>query len=175
MELIVSGRKEAEREALIARIGSGEAQFVVGTHALIENPVIFKKLGLVIVDEQHRFGVLQRKRLIEKGASPHVLVMTATPIPRTLALTLYGDLDLSVIDELPPGRTPIETRWASDDALAGRLGISAPRNRERPSSLRDLSCDRGIEAGVESRHSGIRAARENRFPEICAWACCTAA
>jgi ATP-dependent DNA helicase RecG len=119
VELIVSGRKKAEKEAIVERIGSGEAQFVVGTHALIEDPVTFKKLGLVIVDEQHRFGVLQRKRLIEKGASPHVLVMTATPIPRTLALTLYGDLDLSVIDEMPPGRTPIETRWTFDERLAG--------------------------------------------------------
>ncbi len=119
VELVVSGRKKAEKEDAIERIGSGAAQFVVGTHALIENPVMFKKLGLVIVDEQHRFGVLQRRRLIEKGVAPHVLVMTATPIPRTLALTLYGDLDLSVIDELPPGRTPIETRWTSDDRLAG--------------------------------------------------------
>jgi ATP-dependent DNA helicase RecG len=119
VELVVSGRKKAEKEAAIERIGSGSAQFVVGTHALIENPVLFKKLGLVIVDEQHRFGVMQRRRLIEKGTAPHVLVMTATPIPRTLALTLYGDLDLSVIDELPPGRTPIETRWTSDDRLAG--------------------------------------------------------
>ncbi len=119
VDLIVSGRKRAEREAVLARAESGETKLLVGTHALIEDPVKFSKLGLAIVDEQHRFGVLQRKRLIEKGAAPHVLVMTATPIPRTLALTLYGDLDLSVIDELPPGRTPIETRWTSDTQLVG--------------------------------------------------------
>ncbi|MGB0035118.1 MAG: ATP-dependent DNA helicase RecG [Candidatus Acidiferrales bacterium] len=118
VELVVSGKKRAAKDASLARVESGEAQIVVGTHALIENPVTFKRLGLVIVDEQHRFGVLQRKRLIEKGASPHVLVMTATPIPRSLALTLYGDLDLSVIDEMPPGRTPIETRWTSDQQMA---------------------------------------------------------
>jgi ATP-dependent DNA helicase RecG len=83
---------------------------VVGTHALIEKDVEFARLGLVVVDEQHRFGVMQRYRLIRKGRPPDVLVMTATPIPRTLALTLYGDLDVSVIDELPPHRTPIQTR-----------------------------------------------------------------
>ena len=119
VDLLVSGQKRAERDAVLSRVESGETKLLVGTHALIEDPVKFAKLGLVIVDEQHRFGVLQRKRLIEKGASPHVLVMTATPIPRTLALTLYGDLDISVIDELPPGRTPIETRWATESQLAG--------------------------------------------------------
>jgi ATP-dependent DNA helicase RecG len=119
VDLIVSGRKRAEREAVLARVESGETKLLVGTHALIEDPVKFSRLGLAIVDEQHRFGVLQRKQLIEKGASPHVLVMTATPIPRTLALTLYGDLDLSVIDELPPGRTPIETRSTNEAQLAG--------------------------------------------------------
>jgi ATP-dependent DNA helicase RecG len=119
VDLIVSGRKRAERDEALARIESGETKLVVGTHALIEDPVKFHRLGFVVVDEQHRFGVLQRKQLIEKGAAPHVLVMTATPIPRTLALTLYGDLDLSVIDELPPGRTPIETRWSSDSQLPG--------------------------------------------------------
>src|SRR6202044_114527 len=119
VELVVSGRKKSVKDAALASAESGQAQLVVGTHALIENPVIFKRLGMVIVDEQHRFGVLQRKRLIEKGASPHVLVMTATPIPRTLALTLYGDLDLSVIDEMPPGRTPIDTRWTADAQLPG--------------------------------------------------------
>jgi ATP-dependent DNA helicase RecG len=119
VELITGGRAKLERELAALRAQAGQAQLVVGTHALIEEGVKFDKLGLVIVDEQHRFGVLQRKRLIEKGAAPHVLVMTATPIPRTLALTLYGDLDISVIDELPPGRTPIETRWAADTQLAG--------------------------------------------------------
>jgi len=119
VDLIVSGQKRSEREAVLARIESGETQILVGTHALIEQPVKFRRLGLVIVDEQHRFGVLQRKRLIEKGAAPHVLVMTATPIPRTLALTLYGDLDLSVIDEMPPGRTPVQTRWVPDAQLPG--------------------------------------------------------
>jgi len=119
VDLLVSGQKRGEREEILARVESGETKLLVGTHALIENPVKFANLGLAIVDEQHRFGVLQRKRLIEKGAAPHVLVMTATPIPRTLALTLYGDLDISVIDELPPGRTPIETRWASEAQLAG--------------------------------------------------------
>jgi ATP-dependent DNA helicase RecG len=119
VELITGGRTKLERELAALRVQVGQAQLVVGTHALIEEGVKFEKLGLVIVDEQHRFGVLQRKRLIEKGAAPHVLVMTATPIPRTLALTLYGDLDISVIDELPPGRTPIQTRWAADTQLAG--------------------------------------------------------
>ncbi len=111
-------RKRANR-GLIAR---GEAQLVIGTHALIEERVDFAKLGLVVVDEQHRFGVLQRFRLMKKpnAGEPDVLVMTATPIPRTLALSLYGDLDLSVLDELPPGRTPILTRQVSDD-MAGEI------------------------------------------------------
>jgi ATP-dependent DNA helicase RecG len=98
------------------RIFQGETDLVIGTHALIEEKVEFANLGLVVVDEQHRFGVLQRFRLMKKdNAEPDVLVMTATPIPRTLALSLYGDLDLSVLDELPPGRTPIVTRQVSDE------------------------------------------------------------
>jgi ATP-dependent DNA helicase RecG len=119
VELLVSGMKPAARREALERVQSGEAQLVVGTHALIEDPVEFRKLGLVVIDEQHRFGVMQRKRLREKGASPDVLVMTATPIPRTLALTLYGDLDLSVIDEMPPGRGPLTTAWRSEEDLAG--------------------------------------------------------
>lgn len=119
VELLVSGMKPRDKEEALARIASGEANFVTGTHALIEEAVNFSKLGLVIIDEQHRFGVLQRKRLAEKGAAPHALVMTATPIPRTLALTLYGDLDLSIIDEMPPGRTPVITQWRSEENLPG--------------------------------------------------------
>ena len=119
VELLVSGFAPREKSEILRRIETGEAKFIVGTHALIEDPVRFARLGLVIIDEQHRFGVLQRKRLSEKGAAPHVLVMTATPIPRTLALTLYGDLDLSVIDEMPPGRTPIVTQWRSEEQLPG--------------------------------------------------------
>ncbi|HEV3375555.1 MAG TPA: ATP-dependent DNA helicase RecG, partial [Candidatus Acidoferrum sp.] len=119
VELLISGMKFSEKSAALERIRSGEAQLVIGTHALIEDNVEFARLGFVVIDEQHRFGVLQRKRLMEKGASPHVLVMTATPIPRTLALTLYGDLDLSVIDEMPPGRAPVETRPVAEGELSG--------------------------------------------------------
>jgi ATP-dependent DNA helicase RecG len=119
VEILVSGIKAAEKRATNERIRTGAAQLIVGTHALIEDPVAFSRLGLVIVDEQHRFGVMQRKRLIEKGTAPDVLVMTATPIPRTLALTFFGDLDTSVIDEMPPGRTPIETRLAAESSLPG--------------------------------------------------------
>src|SRR6202008_2214536 len=121
---------EQDRKRDIRRhIAHGNAHLIIGTHALLEETVEFAKLGLVIVDEQHRFGVMQRLKLMRKSneepveskesfpasAEPDVLVMTATPIPRTLALTLYGDLDLSVLDELPPGRTPIVSRRVSDE------------------------------------------------------------
>ena len=123
VELLISGMKSSEKSEALARIAGGEAQLVIGTHALIEDNVVFAKLGFAAIDEQHRFGVLQRKRLMDKAASrghaPHVLVLTATPIPRTLSLTLYGDLDVSVIDELPPGRTPIVTRMATEPQLPG--------------------------------------------------------
>jgi ATP-dependent DNA helicase RecG len=123
VELLISGLKSAEKAAALERIRSGEAHLAVGTHALIEDNVQFARLGFVAIDEQHRFGVLQRKRLMDKAAShghaPHVLVLTATPIPRTLSLTLYGDLDVSILDELPPGRTPIETHLTSEPHLNG--------------------------------------------------------
>ncbi|HTG02293.1 MAG TPA: ATP-dependent DNA helicase RecG [Nitrospirota bacterium] len=110
LQVLKGGMKKKEREAALEAIGSGRAQIVVGTHALIEDEVRFNRLGLAVIDEQHRFGVMQRSTLTSKGYEPDVLVMTATPIPRTLALTVYGDLDVSVIDELPSGRAPIITK-----------------------------------------------------------------
>ena len=109
--LLTSSTKNKEREQILAGLASGEIPLIVGTHALIQENVKFKKLGFIVVDEQHRFGVLQRAAIQKKGEKrPDVLIMTATPIPRTLAMTLYGDLDISVLDEMPPGRRPIITR-----------------------------------------------------------------
>jgi ATP-dependent DNA helicase RecG len=110
MQLLLGGMKAAEKRAALARIASGEARYIVGTHALFQEAVAFHKLQLVVVDEQHRFGVKQREALKEKGGDPHWLVMSATPIPRSLALAVFGDLDQSVLDELPPGRQPITTK-----------------------------------------------------------------
>jgi ATP-dependent DNA helicase RecG len=107
--LLKSGGRTKARTAALQQIASGEAQVVIGTHALIQKKVRFANLGLAVIDEQHKFGVLQRKTLVDKGYHPDVLVLTATPIPRTLAMTVYGDLDVSVIDALPPGRKPIRT------------------------------------------------------------------
>lgn len=115
--LLVGSQTKKEKEIGKRAVESGFAQIVIGTHALLEEDVQFARLGLVIIDEQHRFGVLQRKALQQKGVTPDVLVMTATPIPRTLALTIYGDLDLSVIDELPPGRKPIQTLHRTRDEI----------------------------------------------------------
>jgi len=109
VSLLTSSLAPRERAARRAALAAGELAVVVGTHALVQEGVAFRRLGLAVVDEQHRFGVAQRARLREKGEHPDLLVMTATPIPRTLALTLYGDLDVSVLDELPPGRRPVAT------------------------------------------------------------------
>ena len=113
--LLTGSTPTRRRRALLQDLINGQLQLLVGTHALLEDPVQFQRLGLVVVDEQHRFGVRQRNRLLAKGLQPHLLTMTATPIPRTLALSVHGDLDVSQIDELPPGRTPVRTRLLRAD------------------------------------------------------------
>ncbi len=124
VRLLTGSTRSAERKSLLTALRLGEVHILVGTHALLEDRVVFHKLGIVVIDEQHRFGVAQRARLWAKSeVPPHVLVMTATPIPRTLAMTLYGDLDTSVIDELPPGRKPIRTVHRYDHARNAVFGF----------------------------------------------------
>jgi ATP-dependent DNA helicase RecG len=134
--LLTGSLSSAEREAVYAGIADGSVDVVVGTHALIQGGVEFNDLGLAIIDEQHRFGVEQRGALRGKGKNPHLLVMTATPIPRTLALTLHADLDLSVIDEMPPGRKPVQTR------------VVEPVARERIFSFVESELEKGRQAFI---------------------------
>ncbi len=117
IHLLTGSLKNQQKTTIHQGLQQGQIRFVIGTHALVQEKVEFQNLGLVIIDEQHRFGVLQRGELIKKGWNPHILVMTATPIPRTLAMTLYGDLDTSVIDEMPPGRQRVVTAWRSEEKL----------------------------------------------------------
>jgi ATP-dependent DNA helicase RecG len=152
---LLTGRMSApERRAVATRLASYEPLLVVGTHALVQEATSFGKLGLVIVDEQHRFGVEQRKALQAKGATPDVLLMSATPIPRSLALTVYGDLDVSVLDEKPPGRIPIVTTMRSESA------------RDRVMGFVSAQLDAGRQAYVvypvieESERSDLRAATQ---------------
>lgn len=134
--LLVGDTSEAQKEIVRAGLADGSIKLVIGTHALIEDPVIFQRLRLVIVDEQHRFGVGQRAMLRAKGDNPHLLVMTATPIPRSLALTVYGDLDVSVMDEMPAGRQPVETH------------VLAPTERERAYHLINTQIRAGHQAFI---------------------------
>lgn len=113
VELLTGSFTGKKKQKIIEDIKNGDVGIVIGTHALIEENVVFKKLGMIIIDEQHRFGVVQRKKLRDKGVLANLIVMSATPIPRSLALSIYGDLDVSIIDELPPGRKPIKTKWIS--------------------------------------------------------------
>ncbi|MEM8640244.1 MAG: ATP-dependent DNA helicase RecG [Cyanobacteria bacterium P01_G01_bin.54] len=167
VELLTGSTGVKKRREIHTQLDTGELPLLVGTHALIEDPVQFRKLGLVVIDEQHRFGVKQRSRLLAKGTSPHVLTMTATPIPRTLSLTLHGDLDVSQIDELPPGRQPIQT-----------LVLSAKQRQQAYDLIRrELASDR--QAYIifplieESEKLDVRAAvkeherlQETIFPEV---------
>jgi ATP-dependent DNA helicase RecG len=133
---LIGATPETEKQEIRGGLASGEIKLVVGTHALLEEPVGFANLQMAVIDEQHRFGVEQRAILRSKGENPHLLVMTATPIPRSLALTVYGDLDLSVMDEMPPGRQPIETQ------------IFFPRERERAYIFIRSQLDQGRQAFI---------------------------
>ena len=126
-ELLISGITKKKKEDILNRLKQGEIDILIGTHAVLEENVVFNKLGLVVTDEQHRFGVRQRSIIVEKGENPDVLVMTATPIPRTLALILYGDLDISIIDELPPNRKKIET-YAVTKGMSARVNNFIEKN-----------------------------------------------
>jgi ATP-dependent DNA helicase RecG len=136
IQLLTGSTPAAERRSLLEQLAEGQVDLLVGTHAIIQEDVDIKDLRLAVVDEHHRFGVGQRGLLRDKGFNPHMLVMTATPIPRTLALTLYGDLDLSIIDELPPGRQTIQTRWL------------APKERERAYTFIKAQVEQGRQAFV---------------------------
>jgi ATP-dependent DNA helicase RecG len=136
IRLLIGATPESEKEEIRQKLQSGDIDLVVGTHALIEDPIQFQRLGYVIIDEQHRFGVEQRARLREKGDNPNLLVMTATPIPRSLALTIYGDLELTVLDEMPPGRQVIETR------------VMYPRERNRAYNFIRSQLEEGYQAFV---------------------------
>jgi ATP-dependent DNA helicase RecG len=136
IELLIGATSESDKEDIRTRLENGDIQVIVGTHALLESPVNFMKLNLTVIDEQHRFGVEQRSILREKGDNPNLLVMTATPIPRSLALTIYGDLDLSVIDEMPKGRKPVETQ------------VFRPQERTRAHHFINTQIEKGHQAFI---------------------------
>ena len=129
---MIRATAEAEKQEIRAGLAEGTIKLGVGTHALIEDPVIFKDLQLAIIDEQHRFGVEQRATLRSKGDNPHLLVMTATPIPRSLALTIYGDLDPTVMDEMPPGRIPVARISCCPGSANAPLRSFRPGRRRSP-------------------------------------------
>lgn len=130
VEQLISGQNKSERTKILNNIKAGKANLIIGTHALIESNVVFNKLGLVVIDEQHRFGVIQRSILVEKGYKADVLIMTATPIPRTLSMTLYGDLDVSIIDELPKNRIPIKTLLRGENSLHSIYDFIKTKSKE---------------------------------------------
>ena len=165
--LLTGAKTPAQKRAAREKIASGEAQLVVGTHALLSETVVFRDLGLVVADEQHRFGVAQRTRLTEKGDAPHLLVMSATPIPRTLALIAYGDLDVSVIAELPPGRRPVETFLVSE-ALRERLNGFIRKQCAGGHQVYVVcpAVEDGEENAMKSAEGWAQTLRDETFPEL---------
>ena len=162
--LLSGGQPARARRSALAAIAAGEVRVVVGTHALFQEGIEFAQLALVIVDEQHRFGVQQRLKLAEKGQRagrlPHQLIMTATPIPRTLAMTAYADLDISVIDELPPGRTPVQTVVVSEERRAGGGGAHRRRLPRRAAGVLGVPADRRVRRAARAGGRGDRRAAD---------------
>ena len=156
---ILTGREKGRaRESVLMGLADGSIDILVGTHAIFQEKVAYKKLGLVVVDEQHRFGVAQRLLLAAKAEQPpHLLVMTATPIPRTLTLTQYGEMDVSRLDEMPPGRQPIETRVISEERLAEVVDGLGAASRRRRAGLLGLPAGRGEREERRRRGRGARA------------------
>lgn len=155
-----------QRQTVLGALADGSINILVGTHAVIEDPVVFARLGLAVVDEQHRFGVAQRAKLWSKSAMPpHILVMTATPIPRTLAMTLYGDLDVSVIDELPPGRKPVQTIHKYDSQMTSLYeGIRQQINAGRQVYIVFPLIEESAKSDLKNLEDGFAALREI-FPQ----------
>ncbi|WP_395648244.1 ATP-dependent DNA helicase RecG [Terricaulis sp.] len=158
---VLTGRdKGKERKDILARLASGELSVVIGTHALFQDDVVFHDLGLIVIDEQHRFGVSDRMRMVAKGFAPHVLVMSATPIPRTLALSIHGDMDLSVLDEKPPGRMPIKTATmpiSRLDEVADAINDARKRGERAYWVCPLIEESEAIDlAAVEDRHAALQ-------------------
>ena len=170
VRLLTGSTSSAEREKTLAGVANGEVDLLIGTHALIQDAIAFRDLGLAVVDEQHRFGVHQRKALREKGAAgePDILVMTATPIPRTLAVTIYGDLDISILDELPKGRQPIKTSIAVGDEGRERVYdlIRAEVNAGRQAFIVYALRDESDKVELRSAKSEAKRLAEDVFPDL---------
>ncbi len=167
LRLLTGSLKQSEKERIYDEIATGEAKIIIGTHSLIQEALNFENLGLAVIDEQHRFGVAQRGSLRQKGHNPHVLVMSATPIPRTLALTIYGDLDISTIDELPPGRKDIVTRWMKP--LERERAYGFVRSRAEESQQAFIICPLVEESDKIEAKAAVeeyRRLQEDVFPDL---------
>ncbi|MCJ7459449.1 MAG: ATP-dependent DNA helicase RecG [candidate division Zixibacteria bacterium] len=163
--LLTSSVKPGERKGILGKISSGKGKIIVGTHALIQKEVNFNRLGLAVIDEQHRFGVMQRLSLKLKGESPHLLVMTATPIPRSLALTVYGDLDISVINQMPPGRKKIETRLLDENSSEkGYIFLEEELKKKRQTYIVYPLIEESEKADLKAATEGYQFLQEKIFP-----------
>jgi ATP-dependent DNA helicase RecG len=167
VELLTSSTRSAAKQEIKRALAAGEIDAVIGTHAVIQQDVEFEKLGLAVIDEQHRFGVMQRAELQGRGYSPDILVMTATPIPRSLAMTVYGDLDVSVIDELPPGRTPIKTVVVGEDKRIGVYkGIAREINLGRQAYIVYPIIEESMKVDLKAATKMYEELRDTIFPDF---------